>query len=154
MAIVRCAWEKFITKTTVRGHAGTRSARRLCVGGLYLPKVGSLQNRFGKDAKDSLAWAALDIEVGGMPDEKIATWGIEKLNREYDRPFFLALGFYKPHVPMTAPKRYFDQFDRDKLTLPKVLENDLDDVPEIGRSNNTARLTVASLCTPTMHVLL
>ena len=68
-----------------------------------------------------------------MPDEKIAAWGIEKLNRDYDQPFFLALGFYKPHVPMTAPKRYFDQFDRASLTLPEVLENDLDDVPEIGR---------------------
>ena len=97
------------------------------------PNGKQFTKRFGKDAKDSLAWAALDIEVGGMPDEKIAAWGIEKLNREYDQPFFLALGFYKPHVPMTAPKRYFDQFDRDKLTLPKVLENDLDDVPEIGR---------------------
>jgi len=89
--------------------------------------------RFGKDAQDSLAWAALDIEKGGMPDEKVAAWGVEKLNREYDQPFFLALGFYKPHTPMTAPKRYFDKFDRDKLTLPKVLKNDLDDVPEIGR---------------------
>ena len=97
------------------------------------PNGRQFTKRFGKDAKDSLAWAALDIEVGGMPDEKIAAWGIEKLNRDYDQPFFLALGFYKPHVPMTAPKRYFDQFDRASLKLPEVLENDLDDVPEIGR---------------------
>ncbi|GAB5405205.1 MAG: sulfatase-like hydrolase/transferase [Aureliella sp.] len=89
--------------------------------------------RFGKDTKDSLAWAALDIEKGGMPDEQIAAWGIEKLNQEHNQPFFLSLGFYKPHTPMTAPKRYFDRFDRDKLTLPKVLDNDLDDVPEIGK---------------------
>ena len=97
------------------------------------PNGKQFTKRFGKDAKDSLAWAALDIEVGGMPDEKIAAWGIEKLNHDYDQPFFLALGFYKPHTPMTAPKRYFDQFDRASLTLPEVLENDLDDVPEIGR---------------------
>ena len=97
------------------------------------PNGRQFTERFGKDAKDSLAWAALDIEVGGMPDEKIAAWGIDKLNRNYDQPFFLALGFYKPHVPMTAPKRYFDQFDRESLTLPEILENDLDDVPEIGR---------------------
>ena len=90
--------------------------------------------RFGKkEVQDSLAWAALDIEKGGMPDEKIAAWGIEKLNQKYDQPFFLSLGFYKPHTPMTAPKRYFDKFDRETLTLPNVLENDLDDVPEIGR---------------------
>ena len=97
------------------------------------PNGRQFTKRFGEDAKDSLAWAALDIEKGGMPDEQIASWGIEKLSREYDQPFFLSLGFYKPHTPMTAPKRYFEQFDRDSLTLPNVLKNDLDDVPEIGR---------------------
>ena len=97
------------------------------------PEGRQFARRFGKDAQDSLAWAALDIKKGEMPDEQIATWGIEKLNSSYDQPFFLALGFYKPHTPMTAPKRYFDLFDRDTLKLPEVLENDLDDVPEIGR---------------------
>ncbi|APZ90737.1 sulfatase-like hydrolase/transferase [Fuerstiella marisgermanici] len=97
------------------------------------PDGRQFKKRFGKDAQDSLAWAALDIEKGEMPDEQIAAWGIEKLNHDYDQPFFLSLGFYKPHTPMTAPKRYFEQFDRDSLTLPNVLENDLDDVPEIGR---------------------
>lgn len=97
------------------------------------PEGRQFAKRFGKDAKDSLAWAALDIEKGGMPDEQIATWAKEKLSSDYDQPFFLSLGFYKPHTPMTAPKRYFDQFEQDKLTLPTVLENDLDDVPEIGR---------------------
>ena len=131
------------------------------------PEGRQFAKRFGKDAKDSLAWAALDIEVGGMPDEKIAAWGKEKLNRDYEgQPFFLALGFYKPHVPMTAPKRYFEQFDRASLTLPEVLENDLDDVPEIGRrwvwidkklspkkqSNSTVRLTAVNSCTPIMLV--
>ena len=98
------------------------------------PEGRQFAKRFNKkDVQDSLAWAALDIEKGGMPDEQIASWGIEKLSQDYDQPFFLSLGFYKPHTPLTAPKRYFDQFDRDSLTLPTVLKNDLDDVPEIGR---------------------
>ncbi len=97
------------------------------------PAGRQFAKRFGNDAQDSLAWAALDIEKGGMPDEQIAAWGIEKLSQDYDQPFFLSLGFYKPHTPMTAPKRYFEQFDRDTLQLPRVLENDLDDVPEAGR---------------------
>lgn len=98
------------------------------------PNGRQFTKRFGKkDVQDSLAWAALDIKKGQMPDEQIASWAIEKLSDQYDQPFFLSLGFYKPHTPLTAPKRYFDQFDRDALTLPKVLENDLDDVPEIGR---------------------
>ena len=98
------------------------------------PEGRQFAKRFGsKDVQDSLAWAALDIKKGEMPDEQIATWAIDKLSQEYDKPFFLSLGFYKPHTPMTAPKRYFDQFDRESLTLPTVLKNDLDDVPEIGR---------------------
>lgn len=97
------------------------------------PEGRQFTKRFGKKASDSLAWAALDIPVGEMPDEQIATWGKSQLDKKYDKPFFLALGFYKPHTPLTAPKRYFDLFDREQLTMPPVLENDLDDVPEIGR---------------------
>ena len=98
------------------------------------PEGRPFKKRFGKKTQDSMAWAALDIEVGEMPDEQIATWGKQQLDKHKPgEPFFLALGFYKPHVPMTAPKRYFDLFDREKLTMPLVLENDLDDVPQIGR---------------------
>ena len=35
-----------------------------------------------------------------------------------DKPFFLGLGFYKPHVPLRAPKRFFDLYDPDKIPLP------------------------------------
>ncbi|EMI57720.1 sulfatase [Rhodopirellula sallentina] len=97
------------------------------------PDGRQFTKRFGDRVQDSLAWAALDIEPGEMPDEQIATWAKSKLEQDYDQPFFLALGFYKPHVPLTAPKRYYDLFDREKLTMPTVLENDLDDVPEIGK---------------------
>ncbi|TWT56565.1 sulfatase [Allorhodopirellula solitaria] len=97
------------------------------------PDGRQFANKFGGRAKDSLAWAALDIERGEMPDEQIAAWAKQQLNKDHQKPFFLALGFYKPHTPMTAPKRYFDQFERDKLTMPEVRKNDLDDVPEIGR---------------------
>lgn len=101
--------------------------------GPSVPGGKQFTKRFGKRARDTLAWAALDIEKGEMPDEQIATWAKEQLDGKYKKPFFLALGFYKPHVPLTAPKRYYDLFDRDKLSLPEVLENDLDDVPEMGR---------------------
>ncbi|SMP58210.1 Arylsulfatase A [Neorhodopirellula lusitana] len=97
------------------------------------PNGRQFTERFGDRVQDSLAWAALDIEPGEMPDEQIATWAKQQLDKDHEQPFFLALGFYKPHTPMTAPKRYFDLFDRDKLTMPEVLEDDLDDVPEIGR---------------------
>lgn len=43
--------------------------------------------------------------------------------------FFLAVGFVRPHVPSIAPKRIFDQYPHEQITLPRVPENDLDDVP-------------------------
>lgn len=97
------------------------------------PNGRQFAERFGDRAKDTLAWAALDVEPGEMPDEQVAAWAKTQLDQKHEKPFFLAIGFYKPHTPMTAPKRYFDQFDREKLTMPAVLENDLDDVPEIAR---------------------
>ena len=45
---------------------------------------------------------------------------IETLKRikDQDKPFFLALGYYRPHLPFAAPKKYWDLYDRDKVPLP------------------------------------
>lgn len=45
------------------------------------------------------------------------------------KPFFLAVGFVRPHVPLVAPQRLFDQYPADKMKLPHVPAGDLDDVP-------------------------
>ena len=62
-----------------------------------------------------------------------ATWAIQELGTEQPKPFFLAVGFYRPHVPWYAPKRIFDQIDHLKLQLPPVKKNDVDDLPELAR---------------------
>ena len=46
------------------------------------------------------------------------------------KPFFLAVGFVRPHVPLVAPKRIFDQYPPERMTLPRVPDGDLDDVPK------------------------
>jgi len=51
-------------------------------------------------------------------DYKIATRAIDFLDRYQDRPFFLAVGFNKPHSPPTAPKSFFDLYDVNKIPLP------------------------------------
>ena len=47
-----------------------------------------------------------------------------------NKGFFLAVGFVRPHVPLVAPKRIFDQYPPDKMRLPHVPAGDLDDVPK------------------------
>lgn len=64
------------------------------------------------------------FEKGDLPDTayrdgKIAELACEQLRSIGDQPFFLAVGFWRPHLPFLAPKKYWDRYDRDKLELPE-----------------------------------
>ncbi len=68
-----------------------------------------------------------------MPDFQTADWAIPYLETEHDKPFFLAVGFHRPHVPFYAPQEWFDLHPLDQVVIPEVPNDDLDDVPETGR---------------------
>ena len=68
-----------------------------------------------------------------MPDTKIADWGIHQLKQKHDKPFFLAVGFFRPHVPMFAPKKWFDQHPLKRVQLPQVDPHDREDLPQYGK---------------------
>ena len=78
-------------------------------------------------------WGPLDVNNGAMGDWKVADWIIGQLGEKHDKPFFLACGFYRPHLPWYVPRKYFEMYPPEKITLPEVNENDLDDIPEAGR---------------------
>jgi arylsulfatase A-like enzyme len=67
-----------------------------------------------------------------MPDEMHAEWAVNKIeeleNRNSDEPFFMGVGFVKPHTPLYAPKKYFDMFPLDKIQLPVIKEGDNKDI--------------------------
>ncbi len=75
-------------------------------------------------------WASLDIDDPLMGDYKSVEYVAKQLQKEHDRPFFLACGIYRPHLPWYVPKKYFDMFPLDSIQLPKILENDLDDLSD------------------------
>ena len=88
----------------------------------------------------SQAFVGVEATGGDLEhaDGMAASHAIEFMKRNQDRPFFLACGFVRPHVPLVAPQPYFDLYDRSALEIPSVPEDDLDDVPEIirGYKNN------------------
>jgi arylsulfatase A-like enzyme len=69
-----------------------------------------------------------------MPDEVSAEWAANILKQKHERPFFLAVGFIRPHTPLFAPKKYFDMFPPESITLPPYLKNDLDDCAQALRN--------------------
>jgi len=69
-----------------------------------------------------------------------ATWAITKLREKHDRPFFMAIGFYRPHVPFYSPKRVHDDPDLlDGFTLPAVKEDDWSDLSQAARDLTMTR---------------
>ena len=53
-----------------------------------------------------------------LPDEALANWASGQLSRPAGQPFFMALGFYKPHLPWHVPDRYFDMIDNAAIEMP------------------------------------
>lgn len=79
-------------------------------------------------------WGPIDEpEASKFSDPKIAAWAIERLQKDYEKPFFLSVGFHRPHTPLTAPAQFFERFNNEDITLPVINENDLDDIPLVGK---------------------
>jgi len=80
-----------------------------------------------------------------VPDEayidgRIANAAVNKLRQLQETPFFLAVGFWKPHLPYNAPKKYWDLYQRDDLPAPPRYHSPVDGVPDIAYVNsNEAR---------------
>ncbi|QDT64238.1 Arylsulfatase [Calycomorphotria hydatis] len=72
-----------------------------------------------------------------LSDEDLLDWHtvnycIERMNNASDKPFFLACGLFKPHLPFAAPRKYYDEFPLDEIQLPPYREDDLADIPPAG----------------------
>ena len=78
-------------------------------------------------------WGPVRVANREMGDYQVADWAIGELQKKHDKPFFLACGFYRPHLPWYVPEKYFDMYPLDQITLPRVKEDDLDDIPPVGR---------------------
>ncbi len=111
------------------GHSsfGPKPKKRFKYDPAWFPeKIGGTQTDWG-------AFPETDAE---MPDFKIAAYGVKQLEAKHDKPFFLAVGFMRPHVPWYVPQKWFDMHPVESVALPPYLANDFDDIPEMSAKVN------------------
>lgn len=60
-----------------------------------------------------------DVEDEAYPDGQVAKQAIRALRTNKNKPFFLCVGFAKPHLPFAAPKRYWDLYKREQFSVPE-----------------------------------
>lgn len=87
----------------------------------------------------SLSLLAADGTDEEQTDGKVATEVIKLMEANKDKPFFLAAGFYRPHCPYIAPKKYFDLYPLDKIQMPPISESEFHDVPAIALASTSPR---------------
>lgn len=92
----------------------------------YTPQLG---------LPDSMSYLKAEGEDAEQTDGKVADEAIRLLNENKDRPFFIAAGFYRPHLPYIAPKDYFDLYDIEETELPSLPTNYRESVPEAALSS-------------------
>lgn len=101
---------------------------------IVLPRNRMPSDRNPRHKKgESFDWGPFDVDDDAMGDGKIATWAAKHLRSRHQKPFFLAVGFYRPHIPLFAPQKYFDRFAKRSPGMPPFLETDLDDLGPLGK---------------------
>ena len=98
----------------------------------YLASSGRDPLPMGDTGVGGIRFAPLDAKDEDLREWRIVDYGIEQLNRRHEKPFFLAIGLHKPHMPWNVPRKYFDLHPLSRIQLPPTAERDLEDVPPAG----------------------
>jgi arylsulfatase A-like enzyme len=77
-------------------------------------------------------WGAFPDTDQEMPDYHAAQWTIERLRQKHTKPFFLTVGFLRPHVPWYVPQKWFDKYPIETVTTPPYKKDDRNDLPPIA----------------------
>ena len=102
--------------------------------------------------KDSsqFAWEATANEDAQEPDGQTARRIAALIEEHKGGPFFIAAGFHKPHVPHTAPKKYFDLYPPEKIPLLDEPAGHDKQIPPIAQNNKYAPETTAAQARATL----
>lgn len=107
-------WSEWL-RVTATQYASPESRKQIRVSRSSAPG--------GRDRRRGPATESADVPNDTYADGKRAVLGAEKLAElaKNEKPFFLAVGFTKPHLPFVAPKRFWDLYDRDDFSMPSNL---------------------------------
>ena len=116
-------------------------------------------NRMPSDRKpnqadgESFDWGGFDVPDSDFGDTQITTWAIDRLRRGLgnEKPFFLGVGYYRPHIPLFAPQKYFERFKLTPGKLPPTRKDDLKDIGPAGRKWAIEAVTAGSHATVLKH---
>lgn len=83
----------------------------------------------------TLSWLAAEGADAEQTDGKIAAQAKEFLQQKHEKPFFLAVGFFRPHTPYVSPKSYFELYPKDKIELAEEPLGNRESKPKAALSN-------------------
>ena len=95
-------------------------------------RTGPSHNGYTEDPLGEV-WFDWGEHTEKMIDLDTVEWCERVMEKEKSKPRFLAAGIFKPHLPFYAPPATFKKYPFDETKFPEMKENDLDDVPAIGR---------------------
>ena len=93
-----------------------------------LKQVPKAKNTNGGNLMNIVKTEEDEIQTDARTADKVS----ELIRKHKDEPFFIATGFFRPHVPFVAPKSYFEPYPHQQMVLPPQVINDWDDIPEQG----------------------
>ena len=85
-------------------------------------------------------WSPVAAEDTAMGDGQVVSWASGQLQATHERPLFLGVGIYRPHIPWYVPQTYFDMHPLHQIELPATVPDDLDDVPGAERYASNQRV--------------
>ena len=97
---------------------------------------GTSKSKKEKYGRTSTDWGAFPEKDSLMPDHQSVNWVTERLHKDYDKPFFMGLGFLRVHVPLYVPQKWFDLYPLEDIQTPPYKSDDLNDIPPVGMQIN------------------
>ncbi|GAB5559720.1 MAG: hypothetical protein SynsKO_13670 [Synoicihabitans sp.] len=85
-------------------------------------------SQYTRRGGSEFAWGPTKGPKEETGDYRNAQWAAEQLQRDFDQPFFMAIGFSKPHLPFYVPQEFFDLYDGVDVKANPIKRDDLDDI--------------------------